>query len=102
MLLKIERRILYTLSKRPYEHQINVYEIGKYSGTDIFQAMKSLKDKGYLDSIDATSDYERFSYVLSIKGRCYKEYLFRVFLSDVIIPIIVSIFTTLITLYITS
>lgn len=102
MLLKIERKILLKLSEQPHEHQISAKEFNKYSSSDVFQAMKNLKDKGYLDLCDATTDYEMFSYVLSTQGRFYKEYLFRTFLSDIVIPIIVSVVTTLVTLFITG
>ena len=102
MLLKIEKRILHQLLKQPDEHSISASKFNKYSNNDIYQAMKSLKEKGYLDLFDTSYTYENFSYVLSAKGRYYKEYLFRMFLHDIVIPILVSIITTLITLWLTA
>lgn len=99
MLLKIERTILRKLSKQPNSLKINAYNFPQYDNADIYQAMQSLKDMGYLVSFDATVDYETFSYILSSKGRHYREYAWGQLLRNVIIPFIVALLTTIATLY---
>lgn len=98
MLLKIERTILRELCRKKHQNQVSADCFKKYSREDIHQAMLDLKEKGYLNLVSASMDYSNFSYVLSTKGKYYREYLFRIFLRNIIIPIIVSILTTLLTL----
>ena len=102
MLLKIERKVLSIISKQPDEATIEIDKFGKYSGSDIHAALLSLKQKGYLESTDCSIDYSTFTYELTLQGRFYKEYLVREFLSNIVIPILVSVITTLITLYLTA
>lgn len=99
MLFKIERTILRKALKHPHENQINISSFGKYSGDDVYAAFKALKEKGYFESVDSSCDYSNFTYVLSTKGRYYKEYIFRTFLKNILIPFIVALLTTVSTLY---
>lgn len=98
MLLKIERVVLHELCCKKHQNQVSANCFKKYSGEDIYQAMLDLKEKGYLNLVDASMNYSNFSYELNTKGRYYREYIFRLFLRDIIIPIIVSVLTTLLTL----
>lgn len=82
MLLKIERTVLRKLSKQPHECSIDISAFPKYSGDEINSAMLTLKEKGYLEMLDKSVDFSSFSYVLSSKGRYYKEYVFRLFLRN--------------------
>lgn len=102
MLLKLERKILKYISKRSSENTFNITEFPKYSGTQIYASLKSLKEKGYLNLADASIDLSNFSYILTAKGHFYKEQRFKEFLSYVIIPILVSIITTLLTMFISA
>lgn len=97
MLQKIERKILKVISKQPHEFQIEIEQLKPYTGDAVYAAMKSLKDKGYFDETSASIDFSNFTYELSTQGRFYKEYCFQCFMSDIFIPIVVSIITTLIT-----
>lgn len=99
MLLKIERTILRKVSKQPHENQIDVSCFGKYPKEAIYCAFIELKNKGYFELVEASIDYSNFSYVLTTKGRYYKEYVFKTFLRNVLIPFIVALLTTIATLY---
>lgn len=99
MLFKIERTISKKVLKQPHENPISISSFKNYSGDDIYHALTTLKEKGYFELVDASSDYSNFSYVLSTKGRYYKEYIFRTFLKNIIIPFIVALLTTIATLY---
>lgn len=99
MLFKIETTILRKVSKQPHENQIEASCFDKYPKDAVYSAFKTLKDKGYFELVDATADYSIFSYVLTTKGRYYKEYIFRTFLRDILIPFIVALLTTIATLY---
>lgn len=99
MLFKIERTILRKVSKCPNENEINVSHFGKYTNEEVYSAFKTLKEKGYFELVDASIDYSNFSYVLTTKGRYYKEYIFRAFLRNIIIPFVVALLTTVATLY---
>ena len=99
MLFKIERTILRKVSKQPHENQINIASFKKYSGNDIYHAFINLKEKGYFESVDASIAFSNFSYVLTTKGRYYKEYIFRTFFHNILVPFIVALLTTIATLY---
>lgn len=99
MLFKIEKHILKKVSKQPYKNQIDLTSFRKYSGEDVYSAFKSLKEKGYFELVSAGSDYSSFSYVLSVKGKFYKEYKFKELLKNIVIPFIVALLTTIATLY---
>ncbi len=99
MLLKIERTVLRKLSKQPHKASVHISAFPKYSGDEINSAMLTLKEKGYLEIFDKSVDFSSFSYVLSTKGRYYKEYAWRAFLKNILIPFIVALLTTIATLY---
>lgn len=102
MLLKIERVVLHELCSKKHQNQVSANCFKKYSGEDIYQAMLDLKEKGYLNQVDASIDCSNFSYVLNSKGKYYSEYIFMLFLRNIIIPIAISILTTLLTLSVTQ
>ena len=99
MLLKIEKTILKKVSKQPNCHVICESEFAKYSGEELKESFESLKEKGYFDIVDSTADFSSFSYVLTTKGRFYKEYSRKTFFANIVIPIIVSLLTTIGALY---
>lgn len=99
MLLKIEKTILRAVNKKGNQESIEVSELNKYSNNDYYDAFKSLKDKGYFESVDASIDYSCFSYVLTAKGRFYKEYKRKKFITNIVIPFLVALLTTIATLY---
>lgn len=74
MLLKIERAILRKTSSRK-DFQIHISELGKYHGEDVYQAFLTLKEKGYFSLVDSAVGHSNFSYVLTPKGKYYKEHL---------------------------
>ena len=99
MLLKTERKVLKQVLKQPNENSISAEKFNNYCEAEIFEAFKTLKDKGYFEMVDTVYGYSSFSYVLTTQGRCYKEYAFRKFMANIVIPIIVSLLTTIGTLY---
>lgn len=99
MLLKIERTILKKIKKNPMPNNIKTSSFNKYSKDELHEAFTSLKDRGFFSMYSANQDYSEFTYVLSPKGRYYTEYIFMKFLSNIIIPIIVALLTTVATLY---
>ena len=102
MLLKVERRILNEISKNPEKFEISIESFPSYSGFSVKEAMASLKDKGYLSYESASVSLDKFQYQLTSKGRYYGEYCAKYFFSNIVIPILVSIVTTLITMFLTS
>lgn len=102
MLLKIERKILYTVSKYPEECDLSIEQFKGYSGFDINKAMHSLQEKGYLSEVSAATNYEAFYCEKTTQGKYYKEYLARCFIHDILVPAFVSIITALITLFLTK
>lgn len=92
MLLKIERTILRKTSSN-HENCISLSEIGRYNGEDVYQAFLALEERGYFKLVDSSIDRSNFSYILSPKGRYYKEYLWLQFLKNILIPFIVALIT---------
>lgn len=92
MLLKIERTVLCKTSSRK-DFQIHISELGKYHGEDVYQAFLTLKEKGYFSLVDSAVGYSNFSYVLTPKGKYYKEHLRLEFLKNILIPFIVALVT---------
>lgn len=99
MLLKIERIILRKLAKQPHDFKIDSSAFPKYSGLEINRAMISLEGKGYLKMLSATMEYAVFSYELTTKGRYYREYARKSFVKNILIPFVVALLTTIVTLY---
>lgn len=99
MLHKIEKKILKVISKQPHEFEIKIEQLKPYTGDAVYAAMKSLKDKGYFEEISASLDFSNFTYELSTQGRFYKEYCFHCFMSDIFIPAVVAVITSLITYF---
>ena len=91
MLLKIERIILKKISKTNFS--IELSEIGKFDEEDVYQAFLDLQDKGYVTKVSTSSDRSNFSFIVSPKGRFYKEYFFLSFLRNILIPFVVAIIT---------
>ena len=91
MLLKIERIILKKISKTNFS--IELSKIGKFDGEDVYQAFLDLQDKGYITKVSTTMDRSSFSFIVSPKGRFYKEYFFLSFLRNILIPFVVAIIT---------
>ena len=98
MLLKIERKIMKKTSSK-LDNNITLSEIGKYNGEDVYQAFLGLKEKGYFSMADSNMEYSSFSYVLTPQGRFYKEYSWKKFIVNILIPIVVSLLTTIGALY---
>lgn len=98
MLLKIERTIMQKTSSRK-GNEISLSEIGKYYGEDVYQAFLALKEKGYFSMVDSDISRNSFSYVLTPQGRFYKEYSTKKFIANILIPIAVSLITTIGALY---
>lgn len=92
MLLKIERKILQKISKS-YNCSISLSEIGNYSGEDVYQAFLSLVEKGYLKNAETTYERTTFTFIISSKGRFYKEHFFLSFLRNILIPFVVALIT---------
>ena len=91
MLLKIERIILKKISKTNFS--IELSEIGKFDGEDVYQAFLDLQDRGYVTNVSTSADRSNFSFIVSTKGRFYKEYFFLSFLRNILIPFVVAIIT---------
>lgn len=91
MLLKIERIILKKISKTNFS--IELSEIGKFDGEDVYQAFLDLQDRGYVTKVSTSMDRSSFSFIVSPKGRFYKEYFFLSFLRNILIPFVVAIIT---------
>lgn len=91
MLLKIERIILKKISKTNFS--IELSEIGKFDEEDVYQAFLDLQDRGYVTKVSASADRSNFSFIVSPKGRFYKEYFFLSFLRNILIPFVVAIIT---------
>lgn len=92
MLLKIERKIMKKTSSK-LDNNITLSEIGKYNGEDVFQAFIALKEMGYFQQVDSSIDRKTFSYVLTARGRYYKEHLRLQFLKNILIPFLVALIT---------
>lgn len=99
MLHKIEKKVLHTLLKQPNGINIEAEKFYPYPGDEVRSAMNSLRDKGYLESVEANIDLSLFHYSLSTQGRFYKEYRFHCFMSDIFIPAVVAVITSLITYF---
>lgn len=93
MLLKIERTILKRTSSSQ-QNSISLAEIGNYNGEDVYQVFLGLKEKGYFNIVNASVDRLNFSYVLTAKGRYYKENLRMEFVKNILIPFIVALITS--------
>ncbi len=91
MLLKIERIILKKISKTNFS--IELSEIGKFDGEDVYQAFLDLQDRGYVTKVSTSADRSNFSFIVSTKGRFYKEYFFLSFLRNILIPFVVALIT---------
>ncbi len=91
MLLKIERIILKKISKTNFS--IELSEIGKFDGEDVYQAFLDLQDRGYVTKVSTSEDRSNFSFIVSPKGRFYKEYFFLSFLRNILIPFVVALIT---------
>ena len=91
MLLKIERIILKKISKTNFS--IELSEIGKFDEEDVYQAFLNLQDKGYVTKVSTSAHRSNFSFIVSPKGRFYKEYFFLSFLRNILIPFVVAIIT---------
>lgn len=91
MLLKIERIILKKISKTNFS--IELSKIGKFDGEDVYQAFLDLQDRGYVTKVSTSMDRSNFSFIVSPKGRFYKEYFFLSFLRNILIPFVVAIIT---------
>lgn len=98
MLLKIERTILRKTSSKK-GNVISLSEIGKYDGEDVYQALLGLKEKGYFSMVDSDISRKSFSYALTPQGRFHKEYSTKKFIANILIPIAVSLITTIGALY---
>lgn len=92
MLLKIERAILRKTSKS-HEYSISLSQIGKYDGEDVYQAFLGLKEKGYFSLVESSIERSNFSYILTAKGRYYKEHFRIEFIKNILIPFIVALIT---------
>lgn len=99
MLQKIERFIIKKISEHPDDICIERDMLKPYSGPEIHSAMKSLKEKGYLEEESTSIDLSNFVYKLSTQGRFYKEYRFKCFISDIFIRAVVAVITSLITFF---
>lgn len=91
MLLKIERIILKKISKTNFS--IELSEIGEFDEEDAYQAFLDLQDKGYVTKVSTSADRSNFSFIVSPKGRFYKEYFFLSFLRNILIPFVVALIT---------
>ena len=89
MLLKIERIILKKISKTNFS--IELSKIGKFDGEDVYQAFLDLQDRGYITKVSTSVDRASFSFIVSPKGRFYKEYFFLSFLRNILIPFVGSL-----------
>lgn len=92
MLLKIERTILRKTSKI-HEHSIYLSQIGNYDGEDVYQAFLGLKEKGYFSLVETSIERSNFTYILTPKGRYYKEHMRMEFIKNILIPFIVALIT---------
>ena len=63
MLLKIERIILKKISKTNFS--IELSEIGKFDGEDVYQAFLDLQDRGYVTNVSTSADRSNFSFIVS-------------------------------------
>lgn len=99
MLHKIEKSILKTLSKNPQTANFEPKMFSPYSSEEIFCAMKSLESKGYLKSVCGDVLLSSFHCELTTQGRFYKEYRRQCFISDIFVPAVVSVITSLITYF---
>lgn len=92
MLLKIERTIMQKTSSRK-GNEISLSEIGKYDGEDVYQAFLGLKEMGYFQQVNSSIDRKSFTYLLTARGRYYKEHLRLQFLKNILIPFLVALIT---------
>ena len=99
MLLKVERFILKKLSKLPKKTNYESEDFYPYSGEEILCAMESLESKGYLKSVAANLDFSSLHCELTSQGRFYREYRSQCFVSDIFVPAVVAVITSLITYF---
>lgn len=99
MLQKIEKFILKKLSEHPETINYEIEIFRPYSGDEILCAMQSLESKGYLKSVCASINLSSFHCQRTTQGRFYKEYRFQCFVSDIFVPAVVAIITSLITYF---
>ncbi len=93
MLLKIQRLVLKKVSTN-MSGSIELSKIGNYSGEEIYQTFLDLKDLGYFREVSTSQNREAFSYILTTKGKHYREHSFLTFLRNFIIPFLVALITT--------
>lgn len=99
MLQKVERYVLKMLSKQPKAINYTPDKFPRYSKDDILCAMESLESKGYLKSVSGNMDLSSLHCELTTQGRFYKEYSRQCFISDIFIPAVVAVITSLITYF---
>ena len=99
MLQKIERFVLKKLSKLPKKANYEAKDFYPYSGDEILCAMESLESKGYLKSVTANLDFSSLHCEITTQGRFYREYRIQCFISDIFVPAIVAVITSLITYF---
>lgn len=101
MLLDIQLHILKRINKNPTE--FNVPNITTdYSSEEVVKAMYDLQDRGFVKDVAHSVDNSYCSFSLTINGIRYKEFVRKEILLSLangfVLPIIVSIIVTLITL----
>ncbi len=99
MLQKIERFVLKKLSKLPKKANYEAKDFYPYSGDEILCAMESLESKGYLKTVTANLDFSSLHCEITTQGRFYREYRIQCFISDIFVPAIVAVITSLITYF---
>lgn len=99
MLQKIERSVLKTLHKQPKTIHYESKMFYPYSREEILCAMESLESKGYLKSVSGNINLSAFHCELTTQGRFYKEYMRQCFISDIFVPAVVAVITSLITYF---
>lgn len=99
MLQKIEKFVLKTLSKHPKTINYEIEIFHPYSGEEILCAMESLESKGYLKAVCGDVLLSSLHCELTTQGRFYKEYRFKSFISDIFIPAVVAVITSIITYF---
>ena len=99
MLLRIERDILAGVNH--YTNEIRIFvtpsQFPRYTPKQIDEALRGLQIKGYIHDYDKNMDLSRFSFELTTKGYSYHEELAGKVLVHIIIPVVVSLLTTLVT-----
>lgn len=99
MLHKIEKFVLKKLSKYPLMVSYEPELFRPYSKDEILCAMQSLESKGYLKSVSGNIDISSLHCELTTQGRFYKEYRRQCFVSDILVPAVVAVITSLITYF---